>query len=174
MSGDSNILIPALTGGLMGAIFNVCVNAILNWFKRPNVSGEISKSTEGSIVETLEGKHIRLKINNKGKTIAKNVRVMICKIKNQCEVYDSIWSGLETSVIDIPSKSYRFCDIFLVKCSNDIYVSTISKIHAPPIKHMKIEFDVVIAADNAKTQLIKGEFEIAKDNTILELKVVNL
>ncbi len=129
------VWIPALWGGLAGAILTLLAQISFRWWNRPILVAIFKSSEPGCIVETPAqivqsgqaiGKslqrYIRLKVKNGGKSFAKNVSVCVTKITYNApgsgtadfaeEVFDFKLSLTpDRAVFNLAAGGHRFIDI---------------------------------------------------------------
>jgi len=129
--------LPYLGGGLAGSILTQGVQIFTKWRERPILIAEFGKKGDGSIIQQdLPASNVesptkgiqqwaRIKVRNKGRSTARNVRVIITSIGNKTsdltewefdqEVIDCGWSHIDEKKIDIPPQTWRFADIFVLE-----------------------------------------------------------
>lgn len=171
MDDTNKLIVTALTGGLAGSVITQLLNITKEWCLKPKLQCVLSKRENGCIATTANGKYIRLKVKNTGRTIAKDVQVMISINGNQTEVYDSIWSGLEKNITNIPSNTFRYCDVLLVDTNNRINVVKFANTISEQVTEKNLDFSISITASNAKTETATAIIELSNSGIILKLNI---
>lgn len=170
-----SILVSALGGGLAGAILTQIVQCFRNWFLKPAFCIEFKNEIAGCSVQNVpyEGKnskgtkkYLRLRVFNKGRSAAKEVQVIIVRIRFETsprvdfsgEVFDLIWSNTKDRDIRlaIPSKTPRFADVCAADHSpsnQGLEICALGNIVQLQdiVPRGKISLDVCVAAANADT-----------------------
>ena len=153
MGSEVSFWVAGLTGGLAGALATQVIT-LVKWFAlSPRLEINIGKDTVGCRVPVVGGTYFRAKIINNGNTIAKNVRVLISGPGEGIdEVYDAPWSGLDVESIDIPSKTYRFCDLFFISENGQLVITTRTNVEAPQYKKIgTVSANIHASAENSGT-----------------------
>lgn len=144
------------------------------WRRRPILLAEYGEAGDGSLIHedtatssdgSIWGKNqwARIRVRNKGRSTARNVRVMIVSLGNKTsdasqwdyrqEIIDCWWSHIDESKIDIPPDTWRFADLFLLKMSNAKSILRFTGVGARniPGRIEHITIGVKITADNCDT-----------------------
>jgi hypothetical protein len=100
----------ALTGGLAGTVFTHAFQ-LLGWFVTcPKLLIGFDENITGCRVEKERNVYFRIMVQNSGRSTAKDVKILYSV--DESEIYNMNWAGLGSDTADIPSKTYRFCDIY--------------------------------------------------------------
>ena len=142
------VLLSALTGGLAGSIFALLSQSFLSWIRKPVLQVSFSATSPGCDVSTttnidnLHQHYLRLKIENVGRTFARNVSASMTALVHISatstkedrefaeEVLDMKWSLIGGTRSDIPSRGHRFVDVIHAR-----------KFRSDPASGTSIEFD---------------------------------
>jgi hypothetical protein len=134
-SAQSSLLVPLLSG-LAGSIITVTVQYLRDWVIQPSLRVTAHADVGGCVVQTPafdkktlqnvgDQRYLRLRIDNDGRTTAKNVCVSIVKITRQIpgsgqesfdeEVMDLTYpfarGGESVTRVDMPPKTHRFINL---------------------------------------------------------------
>lgn len=169
---------PWLGGGLAGAIVTLGTQNITKWWEKPKLAAEFGKEGDGSIIKhalpasnpdspaQVIQQWIRVKIKNNGRSTARNVRVIIVYISNKTsdftswdfnrEIIDCGWSHIYETRIDIPPRTWRFADLFVLEMtegSADIRFTGKGAENIPGRMEI-ISIGAMITADNCETTTV--------------------
>ena len=110
----------ALTGGLSRPKLSICFN----------------ESITGCRVEKDQHVYFRVKVQNTGRSTATDVQVLYTI--DDREVYNMNWAGLSSDTASIPSKTYRFCDIYCLSLADrELRIETRSDAKKPEFTQKK-------------------------------------
>jgi len=172
MDDTSKTLVAALSGGLAGAAFNQVVSIFLGWFQKPKLRLAFSTNTPGcqidaksfrdGAMQVTKRRFLRMQVKNEGRSLAKDVRVIVTSFKgptgvSSSEIYDLFWSNTDNEVkTDIPSKSPRFIDICRLWHDQtnpgfEICAENVGSGWPALTPNHKYSMSLVITANNAKT-----------------------
>jgi len=86
--GSSDSWVPwvqLFSGGLAGAILTVSAQKLIQLWESPSLIAEFGRNIEGTATkfrtETGTRQWIRVRVTNKGRSIARNVRVLVVSVK---------------------------------------------------------------------------------------------
>jgi hypothetical protein len=134
-TAQSALLVPLLSG-LAGSIITVTVQYLRDWLIQPSLKVTAHAGVGGCVVQTPafdkktlqhsgDQRYLRLRIDNDGRTTAKNVCISIIKIMRQTpgsgqesfdeEVMDLTYpfarGGESVTTVDMPPKTHRFINL---------------------------------------------------------------
>jgi hypothetical protein len=147
------VWIAAMTGGLAGAALNHLLGLVYWLISRPYLRVDFKEQTDGCRAEVNDRTFFRTKIGNSGWTNAKNVKVLISNVtSNRGELYDAYWSGSKSEKMDIPSNTFRFCDIFVLSDEIGLNIHSQSDVKLATFgRPGLVSADVHVTSDNACT-----------------------
>jgi hypothetical protein len=141
----------ALTGGLAGTVFTHAFQ-LLGWFiTRPKLLIGFDESVTGCRVENDNYVYFRVKVENRGGSTAEDVQVLYSI--DGSEIYNMNWSGLKSDIANIPSKTYRFCDIYRLSLDRrELRIETQSDAKRPDLTEgIEIKSYVFATSSNSVT-----------------------
>ncbi len=140
----------ALTGGLAGTVFAQLIQ-IMGWFaSRQKLSICFNESITGCRVEKDQHVYFRVKVQNTGLSTATDVQVLYTI--DESEIYNMNWAGLSSDTASIPSKTYRFCDIYCLSLADrELRIETRSDAKKPEFTQKKEIISYVYATSKYST-----------------------
>jgi hypothetical protein len=195
---SSNSWPAVLFSGVFGAFFTLAAQGIIAWWRRPVLRllfGETEKGCRvvtppwqtqdqatGRAVDIAEQVYLRLKVENQGRTFAKNVNVCITEIvfandaRFEDEVLDLGAALMPDSkgIFNLASKGHRFVD--LVHCDSDNSLQFDIRTKPRRLSHLEQslepgEFEalVFVSAENAAS--VRASCKWRWDGTIEGLRI---
>lgn len=194
MSGTGTLVVGMFGGGLAGALATQVIQACLAKRKAPKLALRFGEEVPGCVVPNVtyvdhEGlpagrrKHIRIRIDNTGRSAATDVEVLVERISSgaqwqfQDDVMNAIWSNSNDSTkVSIPSQTHRFVDLFAAN-NDPMKKGLILNAAGGNIERLRnvevegtIEIDVCVTASNTST--VKRTLKIASNGSASGLRII--
>jgi hypothetical protein len=170
-----NPLATVLISALAGALATLLSQTLREWWKRPILTILFDESVEGCRIETnsMESKqpfawYVRLKIQNRGRSTAKDVSVSVINLKFKAQDGGTISFGEE--VLDLKLSSRKNQTVFRLAARAHHYIDLVHAVKIPNGVAYLIDFawtperlnllgfrqgtysaEVFVAADNAES-----------------------